>query len=118
MMICGGGADGPEFVAATGRTSSWAILVLLDLMLAAIWQWDYVVILGQAVAARKKDKRQGDWETRRFAGAANATKNRSLLVSMPPGLLVSPPGCHGRPPTGKVDALNQKELPRVCRCIA
>ena len=89
-------------------------------MLAALWPRDAFVILGQVDAGRKdkETRRGGDQEIRRLDLKYFLGPQINLLVSVSPGLLVFPLGCHNWATAGKVDAFNQKELPRVCRRLA
>src|SRR3954447_9249072 len=64
MTICGGAAVGaPELATTTGRTSSWAMWVLLNLVLAMLWRCDSVVILGQLGPRTNRWCGKKEWES-------------------------------------------------------
>src|SRR6478672_1621302 len=97
MMICGGGAEcAPEVETTTGWTSSWAMRVLLEQVLAAHWG---VRFCRHSRAGRPADKpwlgkdkngRGGEWERRRFNHVLEKCFCVCAVVS--PRLPVSPSG--------------------------
>src|SRR5215204_2233983 len=109
MMICGGAGGAPDVTAPTGRTSSWAMRVLLEIVLAALWPTYSVVILGQVGARTNRcRKRHGDKERGRQGDSQpKRLREKSIRrIFLPSYLLNCSPDCHNWPPAGKVDAFN------------